>query len=101
MGQGESLLVSDLLCGIGMPWLGAMCVNQLFDTVTKYPEKLFKGRKGLFVDPLPPTKPHLLALSAVTTQWVTDVVPSASHHSSVASSARKTSTDKTCGETQY
>ena len=32
-----------------MPWLGAMCVNQLFDTVTKYPEKLFKGRKGLFV----------------------------------------------------
>jgi hypothetical protein len=52
-------------------------------------------------DPLPPTKPHLLALSAVTTQWVTDVVPSASHHSSVASSARKTSTDKTCGETQY
>ena len=51
MGQGESLLVSDLLCGIGMPWLRAMCVNQLFDTVTKYPEKLFKGRKGLFVDP--------------------------------------------------
>lgn len=52
-------------------------------------------------DPLPPTKPHILALSAVTPQWVTDVVPSASHHSSVASSARKTSTDKTCGETQY
>lgn len=40
-------------------------------------------------DPLPPTKLHLcLTLLAVTPQWVTDVVPSPSHHSSVASSAR-------------
>lgn len=47
MGQGESLLPLTF-ADVGMPWLGAMCVNQLFDTVTKYPEKLFKRREGLF-----------------------------------------------------